>query len=135
MITVSIKVKGSLEKVWDHFTKPEHIVHWCFASDDWHSPRAKNDLRAGGKFVTRMEAKDGSFGFDLGGIYTEVILHKGYTYELEDGRKVIVTFEAEDGNVIVQEDFDAENENTHERQQYGWQCILDNFKKYSESVD
>ena len=134
MITVSIKVNGPLEKIWDHFTNPEHIVHWNFASDDWHSPWAKNDLRVNGKFITRMEAKDGSFGFDFEGIYTEVTLYKGYTYELEDGRKIIVTFKEADGNIIVQEDFDPEAENTHERQQYGWQCILDNFKKYSESV-
>jgi len=134
MITVSIKVNGSLEEVWDHFTNPDHIVHWNFASDDWHTPWAKNDLRLNGKFVTRMEAKDGSFGFDLEGIYTEVTQYKGYTYELEDGRKIIVSFKEADGNVIVQEDFDPEAENTHERQQYGWQCILDNFKKYSEAV-
>lgn len=85
-----------------------------------------------GKFVTRMEAKDGSFGFDFEGIYTEVILYKGYTYELEDGRKVVVSFEEAGGSVIVREDFDAETENTEERQKYGWQCILDNFKKYTE---
>lgn len=135
MITVSIKVKGSLEKIWNHFTIPEHIIHWNYASDDWHSPWAKNDLRIGGKFTTRMEAKDGSFGFEFEGIYTEVVLYKGYTYELEDGRKIIVTFEEEDDYVTVREDFDAETENTDERQQYGWQCILDNFKKYSESVE
>jgi uncharacterized protein YndB with AHSA1/START domain len=134
MITVSTKVNGSIKQVWNHFTNPEHIIHWCFASEDWCSPRAYNDLRVGGKFGTRMEAKDGSYGFDLEGIYTEVTLYNVYTYELEDGRKVIVSFEEAEDNVIVREDFDAETENTHERQQYGWQCILDNFKKYSESV-
>lgn len=134
MITVSTKVKGPIEKVWDHFTKPEHIVHWNFASEDWHAPWAKNNLRVGGKFSSRMEAKDGSSGFDFEGIYTEVTLLKGFTYELEDGRKVIVSFEVVDENVIVREDFDAETENTIERQQNGWQSILDNFKKYSESV-
>lgn len=134
MITVSIKVKGSLEQVWDHFTNPEHIIHWNYASDDWHSPWSKNDLRVGGKFTTRMEAKDGSFGFDFEGLYTEVELFKGYTYELEDGRNIIVTFEEEDGQVTIREDFDAETENSEERQRDGWQCILDNFKKYSESV-
>lgn len=134
MITVSTKVNGSLEKIWNHFTNPDHIICWNFASEDWHTPWAKNDLRVGGKFTSRMEAKDGSFGFDFEGIYTEVIPYKGYTYELEDGRKIVVTFEELEGNVIVREDFDAEDENTEERQQYGWQCILDNFKKYSESV-
>lgn len=134
MITVSIKVNGSLEKIWDHFTKPEHVISWNFASADWATPWAKNDLRVGGTFTTRMEAKDGSVGFDFKGVYTEVTLFKGYTYELEDRRKVIVTFEEVEGGVIVREDFDAENENTHKRQQFGWQCILDNFKKYSESL-
>jgi len=134
VIAVTIKVNGSLEKIWDHFTKPEHVVSWSFASDDWATPWAKNDLRVGGTFTTRMEAKDGSMGFDFEGVYTEVTPFKGYTYELEDGRKIIVTFEEVEGGVIVREDFDAENENTHERQQYGWQCILDNFKKYSESL-
>lgn len=133
MIHVSIKVNGSLEKVWDEFTNPEHITHWNFASDDWCSPWANNDLRVGGKFQSRMEAKDGSFGFDFEGVYTEVELLKGYTYELADARKIIVTFVEEDGAIVISEDFDAENENSDERQQYGWQCILDNFKKYSES--
>jgi len=132
VITVSIKVNGSLERIWNHFTNPEHIIYWNFASEDWCAPWAKNDLRVGGKFASRMEAKDGSFSFDFEGIYTEVTLHKGYTYELEDGRKIIVTFEELDGSVTVREDFDTEDENTIERQQYGWQCILDNFKKYSE---
>ena len=135
MITVSIKVKGSLEKIWDHFTKPEHIIHWNFASDDWHTPWAKNDLSVGGKFTSRMEAKDGSFGFDFEGVYTDVNMQKGYTYVLEDGRKIIVTFEVIDGSVIVREDFDAEKENTIERQQFGWQSILDNFKIYSEALE
>lgn len=134
MITVSIKVKGSIEQIWDYFTNPKHIIHWNFASEDWYSPWAKNDFRVGGKFASRMEAKDGSFGFDFEGVYTEITLYKGYTYGLEDGRKIIVTFEEVDGKVIVREDFDPETENTIEQQQYGWQSILDNFKKYSESA-
>ena len=134
MITVSVKVKGRLEEIWDHFTNPEHIINWNFASEDWCSPRANNDLRIGGKFMTRMEAKDGSFGFDFEGIYTEVTEYKGYTYELEDGRLVVVSFEVIDGGVMVREDFDSESENTAEAQEYGWQCILENFKKYSEAL-
>ncbi len=134
MLTVSTTVNGSLENVWNHFISPEHIIHWCFASEDWCAPWAKNDLRVGGKFATRMEAKDGSFGFDLEGIYTEVTPNKGYTYELSDGRKVIVTFEESDGSVTIQEDFDAETENNPEKQKQGWQNILDNFKQYSESM-
>ncbi|MGB3366110.1 MAG: SRPBCC domain-containing protein [Acidaminobacteraceae bacterium] len=132
MISVSIKVIGSMEKIWDYFTNPEHIVHWNFASDDWCVPWAKNNLQVGGKFTSRMEAKDGSLGFDFVGVYTEVILHKGYTYELEDRRKVIVSFEEVDGSVIIREEFEAEADNTIERQQNGWQSILENFKKYCE---
>ena len=133
MITVSVNVNCSLEKTWDYFTSPDHMVHWNFASDDWHSSWAQNDLCVGGTFVIRMEAKDGSFGFDFEGVYKEVTMHKGYTYELEDGRRVIVTFYETDGITTVQEEFDPESENTLERQQYGWQCILDHFKQYCEA--
>lgn len=135
MVTVSIKVKGTLGRVWDHFTNPQHITNWNFASDEWWCPWANNDLRVGGEFASRMEAKDGSFGFDFEGIYREVTLKKGYTYELEDGRKVMVTFEEVEGGVIVKEDFDTEDENTAERQRQGWQSILDNFKRYSEFLE
>jgi len=133
MISVSIKVKGTLEKIWNDFTNPEHIIHWNFASDDWCAPWAKNVLQVGGKFETRMQAKDGSFGFEFEGVYTEVTLYKGYTYKLEDGRNVIVSFEEVDEGVIVREYFDEEEENTVEGQKHGWQSILENFKKYSES--
>jgi len=135
-VKMNVRVRNSvdLEKIWDYFTNTEHIIHWNFASEDWGSPWAKNDLYIGGKFTTRMESKDGSFGFDFEGIYTEVTLYKGYTFELGDGRKVIVSFKEADGHVMIREDFDAETENPHERQQYGWQCILDNFKKYCEKI-
>ena len=135
MITVSVKVKGTITQVWDHFTNPEHIVHWNFASDDWCTPWAKNDLRVGGKFSSRMEAKDGSAGFDFEGLYTKVSPFEGYAYELIDGRQILVTFKESPGFVTVIEDFDPENENTLELQQKGWQSILDNFKKYSESLE
>lgn len=134
MITVSVEVVGTMGRIWDLFTNPNHVICWNYASEDWHAPWSKNDLRVNGSFATRMEAKDGSFGFDFEGVYTEVDLYRGYTYVLEDGRKVIVSFEENDGSVVVREAFDPESENTHERQRYGWQCILDNFKKYAESV-
>lgn len=131
-ITVRISTKESLEKAWNYFTKPEHIVNWCFASDDWHAPKAENDLKAGGSFSTTMAAKDGSFSFEFGGIYDEVILLKKYTYTMADGRKVTVKFDVLDGNVILTENFDPERQNPIEMQRGGWQSILENFKKYLE---
>ena len=91
-ITVETTVKAPVEKVWDYWTKPEHITQWNHASDDWHSPRAENDLRAGGKFSARMEAKDGSMGFDFGGVYDEVKEYEHIAYTLGDDRKVVVDF-------------------------------------------
>ena len=106
---------------------------WGHASDDWHTPYAENDLRVGGKFVSRMEAKDGSFGFDFGGVYDEVKLHVVIAYTMEDGRKVKVEFHDKGDETEIVETFDAETENPPEIQQQGWQAILDNFKKYVES--
>lgn len=132
-ITVRISTKESLEKVWDYFTQPKHIINWCFASDDWHAPKAENDLKVGGTFSTTMAAKDGSMSFEFGGIYDEVIPLKKYSYAMGDGRKVTVKFDILDGTVILTENFDPENENSIELQRGGWQAILDNFKKYLEN--
>ncbi|WP_324325242.1 SRPBCC family protein [Flavobacterium sp.] len=132
-ITVRISTKEKLEKVWDYFTKPEHIVNWCFASDDWHAPKAENDLRTGGTFSTTMAAKDGSFSFEFGGTYDEVIPLKRYTYTMGDGRKVTVKFDMMDGAVIVTENFEPEQQNPLDMQRGGWQAILENFKKYLEN--
>src|SRR4051812_10411958 len=131
-ITVETTVQTSVEKVWALWTEPTHITKWNTASDDWHTPHAENDLRVGGKFLSRMEAKDGSFGFDFGGIYDEVLLHKVIAYTLGDGRKVNITFQGQDNETEVIVTFDAETENPIEFQQQGWQAILDNFKKYAE---
>ncbi len=131
-ITVESTVKAPVEKVWKLWTSSEHIKKWCNASEDWHTPRAENDLQKGGKFLTRMEAKDGSFGFDLSGTYDEVIKNELITYTLDDERKVKITF-LKDGNTTkVIETFEAENQNPAEMQQAGWQAILNNFKKYVE---
>jgi uncharacterized protein YndB with AHSA1/START domain len=132
--TVKIEsvINAPVSKVWEMFTNPEHIVNWNQASSDWHSPRAINDLRVGGRFNTRMEAKDGSSGFDFTGVYTEVDLNKRISYTLDDGRKVDVVFEDQDGATHVFTEFDPENENPAEFQKAGWQAILDNFKKYVE---
>ncbi|MFN2438133.1 MAG: SRPBCC family protein [Chitinophagaceae bacterium] len=131
-ITVENTVKAPVEKVWKFWTEPEHIKKWNNASDDWHTPHAENDLRVGGKFVARMEAKDGSFGFDFGGIYDEVTPNKSIAYTLGDGRKVNISFTGRGNETKVVETFDPENTNSMEMQKTGWQAILDNFKKYTE---
>jgi uncharacterized protein YndB with AHSA1/START domain len=134
IITVETTVQTSVEKVWEFWTEPTHITKWNAASDDWHTPHAENDLRVGGKFLSRMEAKDGSFGFDFGGIYDEVLLHKVIAYTLGDGRKVNITFQGQNNETEVIVTFEAETENPIEFQQQGWQAILDNFKKYAEQT-
>ena len=132
VITISSTISAPVEKVWKYWTKPEHITLWCNASDDWHAPRAENDLRPGGKFTTRMEAKDGSFGFDFGGVYDMVKPNELIEYTLEDGRVVTIHFSSLGDETRVVEMFDAENENPVDMQKGGWQSILNNFKKYTE---
>jgi|ERR1041385_2337905 uncharacterized protein YndB with AHSA1/START domain len=132
-ITVEAIVDAPVESVWKKWTTPEDITKWNFASDDWQSPRAENDLRTGGKFNFRMEAKDGSFGFDFGGVYDNVIPNQRIEYTIGDGRKVIVSFTPLDGKTKVEETFEAESQNSMEMQKAGWQAILNNFKKYAES--
>jgi uncharacterized protein YndB with AHSA1/START domain len=133
-ITVQVTVHASLEKTWKHFTSAEDVKKWNNASDDWHTPSAENDLRTGGKFVYRMEAKDGSFGFDFGGTYDAVETNKYIEYTIGDGRKVKVQFTDEDNSTIVTESFEAEQMHSIEMQRTGWQAILDNFKNYVESL-
>jgi uncharacterized protein YndB with AHSA1/START domain len=132
-ITVESIINAPLAKVWELYTKPEHIVNWNNASEDWHTTKSENDLRAGGKFMSRMEAKDGSVGFDFGGIYDEVVENSLIKYTMGDGRKAAVTMTEEDGGTKVTVTFDLESENTPEKQRSGWQAILDNFKKYVEA--
>jgi predicted 3-demethylubiquinone-9 3-methyltransferase (glyoxalase superfamily)/uncharacterized protein YndB with AHSA1/START domain len=132
-ITVTAIVNAPVEKVWQCWTEPEHIQQWCNASDDWHAPKAENDLREGGKFVTTMAAKDGSFSFDFGGIYDEVIKNQRIAYTMEDGRKVRILFESANGMTHITETFEAENMNSLEMQQAGWQAILNNFKRHTEA--
>ncbi len=133
VITVKSNINAPVEKVWEYWTKPEHIIQWCYASDDWHTPRAENDLREGGKFSSRMEAKDGSMGFDFAGVYDRVKPNQYIEYTMDDGRKVTIDFTATGNTTTVVESFEAENINSLELQKTGWQAILDNFKKYSES--
>lgn len=133
MITVEALINAPIEKVWEFWTKTEHIMVWNAASDDWHTPSATNDLRTGGKFTSRMEAKDGSFGFDFEGIYDEVINMELIKYSMADGRKVQVDFIKEGNNTQIIEKFDPESVNPIDMQKTGWQAILNNFKKYTEA--
>ena len=131
-ITVATTVNAPVAKVWEFWTNPKHITNWNNASDDWHTPRAENDLRVGGKFLSRMEAKDGSMGFDFNGVYDEMKTNELIVYTMEDGRKVKINFEDLGNETNITETFEAENENPVELQRGGWQSILDNFKKYTE---
>lgn len=132
-ITINSAVKAPVEKVWELWTQPEHIKNWNNASEDWHTPHAENDLRKGGKFLSRMEARDGSFGFDFEGVYDEVIELQRIEYTIADGRKVETNFEEKNGETHIKTTFEAESENSVEMQKEGWQAILDNFKNYAEN--
>lgn len=132
-ITVSTSVNAPAGKVWELWNGPEHIIKWNTATDTWHTPRATNDLQKGGKLTARMEAKDGSMGFDFEGIYDEIVPHKLIRYTIADGREVSVSFSSEGNVTNITETFEAEGTNPLEMQKNGWQAILDNFKKYAES--
>ena len=131
-IKVETSINAPVEKVWRLWTEPRHITNWNQASDDWHTPRAENDLWVDGKFLSRMEAKDGSFGFDFTGTYTSIQEHQLINYTMEDGRKVQVLFNGQGPKTTVTEIFAAEHTHSLEMQQAGWQAILDNFKNYVE---
>lgn len=134
-ITVEVVVERGIEKVWEFWNEPEHITQWAFASDTWECPRAENDARVGGKFVTRMAARDGSAAFDFSGTYTEVVLYEKIAYRMDDGRTASLSFEKVGENVTkIIETFDPESENPIEMQRGGWQAILSNFKTYAESI-
>lgn len=132
IILVKAMIDAPIEKVWNDWTAPESIVKWNQASDDWHTTRAENDLRVGGKFSVRMEAKDGSMGFDFEGIYTKVIFNQLIEYTIGDGREVKIVFSAVDHQTEIEESFEAENTHPMDAQQNGWQAILDNFKEFTE---
>ena len=132
-ITVQTAINAPVEKVWQYWTDPGHITKWNFASQDWHCPVASNDLRKNGKISLRMEAKDGSAGFDFEGVYSRVEKNKELTYLMADGREVSVLFFPSEGTTIVKETFEAENIYPAEKQKEGWQAILDNFKTHVEN--
>jgi uncharacterized protein YndB with AHSA1/START domain len=133
-ITIQALVNTTLEKAWACWTDPAHITQWNHASDDWHCPKATNDPRTGGKFSSTMAARDGSMSFDFEGTYDEVIPLQKLAYQMPDGRKVLVTFAKEGSGTLVTETFDPEDMNPLEMQRAGWQAILDNYKRHTESV-
>lgn len=132
MITIKATINTSINKVWKFWSLPEHITKWSFASPDWHTPYAENDLREGGKFKSTMAAKDGSMSFDFEGEYTLVKTNEAIEYVMADGRKVEVSFNETPNGVEIIESFDPETQNPEEMQRGGWQAILDNFKSYVE---
>jgi uncharacterized protein YndB with AHSA1/START domain len=134
LITVETTVQAPVEKVWNAWNEPQHIMNWCHASDDWHAPASTNDIRTGGTFSTTMAAKDGSYSFDFGGVYDNVKEHELIQYTMGDGRKVDIVFTREGNGTKVVETFEAESTHSVEMQKGGWQAILDNFKKYTESL-
>ncbi len=131
-ITISAQIKGDLKSIWDCYTMPEHITQWNFADPSWHCPWATNDMKPGGKYVARMEARDGSFGFEFGATYDQVDPQKSFAYTIGDGRKVKVQFNPNGAIIDVVVSFEAEQQNPVELQRDGWQSILNNFKKYAE---
>lgn len=132
-ITVKTLIKADKQKVWDFYTKPDHITKWNFAIDTWQCTYASNDMKVGGKYIARMEAKDGSFGFDFEAIYNDIIDGELFTYTMSDNRVATIKFNDVSDKTEVTIVFDAESENPIEMQQQGWQLILDNFKKYTEN--
>ena len=134
-ITIETIVNAPIEKAWEFWNNPEHIKNWAFASPDWHAPHAENDLREGGQFTTTMAAKDGSMSFDFGGTYTTVEKNKLIEYILGDGRTVKIVFEGDEATTKITETFDPETQNPIEMQKEGWQAIINNFKKYVESIN
>ena len=131
-ITVETIVNASIDKVWRYWTVPGNIKQWNNASDEWHTPYAENDLKSGGAFNYRMEAKDKSIGFDFAGTYDEVRMNEYIAYTMDDGRKVQISFSAEGEETKIIETFQSEDTNPVEMQRQGWQAILDNFKNYTE---
>ena len=138
-IKIQTSIKASIKDVWKHWNEPQSIQNWAFASDDWECPYAENDLKVGGRFLTRMSAKDKSMSFDFTGTYMEVIEFSKIKYRMDKSEEAIKQRECEiiftiinDTTVQVEEEFDAEEINSEELQKAGWTAILNNFKKFVE---
>ena len=132
-ITIHVTISAGIQKVWNYYTQPEHITKWNFASPDWHCPSASNDMRIGGKYTARMEAKDGSFGFEFEATYSEITENQKFVYIMPDGREVSVSMNEDNHLTNITVCFDAETENPVDLQRAGWQAILNNFKNYVEN--
>ena len=132
-ITIQAKINAEVEKVWELYTSPKHITRWNFASTDWHCPEAQNDMQIGGKYKARMEAKDGSWGFDFEATYDEINEGSNFSYTMPDKRQVSVDFAKIADGTQTTITFDPESENPLDMQKQGWQAILNNFKNYAES--
>ncbi len=133
VITIETIVDAPVEKVWDYFSESKHIIQWNKASNDWFTPKAENDFKEEGSFNYRMEAKDGSFGFDFVGNYTKIIQNEYIEYNIADGRNVKIKFVPDEEKTKITEIFEAETSHPLDVQKSGWQAILDNFKNYTES--
>lgn len=131
-IIIQSTIAADKQKVWDYYTLPEHITKWNFADSSWHCPTATNDLKIGGRYFARMEAKDGSFGFDFEAIYSEIVDGEKFSYDF-GGRHATIKFKDQNEKTEVTISFDPETENPIDLQRNGWQSILNNFKKYTES--
>ena len=134
LITISVLVARPPDQVWASWSQPEHVVHWNAASDDWHCPHAETEFYPGGQFNYRMEARDGSFGFDFRGAFSAIEEHRLISYTLEDSRTVSIRFTPDAEGTRIEETFEAEQENPVELQRTGWQMILNRFKEYCESL-
>ncbi|MBX7241980.1 MAG: SRPBCC domain-containing protein [Bacteroidia bacterium] len=131
-IKVTATINADTQTVWDYYTDPKHIVNWNFADPSWHCPSATNNMITGGTYKARMEAKDGSFGFDFEAIYTKINVGKSFSYEF-GGRTANVTIAKQDTQTEITIEFDPESQNPVEMQKAGWQSILNNFKNYVEN--
>lgn len=131
-ITITTSIDAPIEKIWTYWNEPKHITQWCTPSEDWHTTKAENNVTVGGKFTSTMAAKDGSFSFDFSGVYTEVKPNEIINYTMDDGRIARILFASIENQIKIVETFEAENQNSIEMQQTGWQSILDNFKKHVE---
>jgi uncharacterized protein YndB with AHSA1/START domain len=134
-IKIDAHIKASQEKVWEYYTNAKHIVHWNFATEDWSCPNANVELVGGGKYHARMEAKDGSFGFDFEAIIRDVQPFEKLSYTMFGDRKVEILLNKTEHGTYISLEFEAETENPIEMQQAGWQAILNNFKKYVETIE
>lgn len=132
-ITITATVNADIKKAWDYYTNPVHITKWNFADPSWQCPTASNDMRVGGKYIARMEAKDGSFGFEFEAVYSEIVEGEMFTYGMLNGRQVTVTFHNNGSQTEVTVTFEPEEQNSLEMQKNGWQAILNNFKNYTET--